>query len=451
MKPIGRTEIVGYGVADAGQALIGTLIGYFQLYYFTDVMLLPARAVAGLYLVTKILDSLSFPLFGLMLDRFNGRYGTFRTWLGALIIPFFVVSTLMFFFVKSWSTSERLVYIYIVVGLYAVVSALLTLVYTGLVSSIGRQASDRARLTTARFICAFGASTATTLLVFPMVKLLGGQQNGGFQVAGLIFAVVSALLLYITYRVTTERVAPGTSIGPGNWHQIGLLFRERMFLAAAVATFGLGLFVAIKSQVTLFFIQYVMARPDITSFMLAGGTVASATGVLLVGLLINKIDRRNLFVGLMLLNSFFIGVIYFLNKSDVALICAAHFLNSLFGGACAPVMFSIYSDIVDYFEETAKLRSPALINSVVILAGRLGGSLGSFLAPLGLFYFRYQPNAVQSPMALNGITIMFTLGPAAFALAAAAVMKSYKLTNGQSEAISLKLAGVDNGALGGTI
>ena len=143
--------LLGYGTADAGQALIGTLIGFYQMYFLTDVLRVPLPYVARLFLLTKILDMLCFPLFGMLVDRLVVRGGTFRRWLAWLILPFLVTSTMLFAFDRTWDTPTRIAYAYATVSVFVIVSALLSVVYTGLVSAIATKASDRARLSTIRF------------------------------------------------------------------------------------------------------------------------------------------------------------------------------------------------------------------------------------------------------------------------------------------------------------
>jgi GPH family glycoside/pentoside/hexuronide:cation symporter len=439
-------ELAGYGVADAGQAMIGTLIGFYQLYFFTDVMRLPLASVAALFLLTKIVDSASYPLFGILVDR-AARAGQTRRWLAWLILPYFVTSILLFTFNPDWDVETRVAYTYCIVSLFVVISALLSVVYAALVSSIASQASDRARLSTMRFVFAFGASTMATFTIKYLVDYFGGNQTGGYYYVALIFSAVAALALYITYASTTERVVaspPGQGEARINMRDIiagmVILFRTRAFLAPIIATVFTGLFVTVKSQTTLYFITHVMRRADISNILLASGTVSCALGVGLVGLVINRIDRYKLFMGLMAGNALFIGLIYFIGLADTTLILICHCLNSLLGGACAPVMFSIYSDVVDHVHHTKGCRSPALINSVAMLSGRLGGSIGMVLTPLGLAWFQYRPDAVQSAAAAHGITLMFTLIPAAFALAAAAAMVLYRITNQQAQDTSHQLA-----------
>lgn len=436
-------QLLGYGIADAGQALIGTLIGFYQLYFFTDVMRLPLASVTGLFLLTKVLDSVSFPLFGLLMDRLAGRTGQFRRWLGWLIVPAFCSSALLFAFDRSWDTHTRTIYAYGVVSLFVLISALISVIYAGLVSSIATLASDRARLSTMRFVCAFGASTVATLSIKYIVDAAGGKDNGGFLYVALVFSLIGALTLYITYATTTERVAAPAQEGAGKsmLEGLGPILRHKLFLAPLIATMFTGIFVAIKSQTTLYYITYVMRRGDIANFMLAAGTISCALGVALVGLLINRIDRQKLFLGLMSGNALFIGAIYFLGAGDTTAIIVCHCLNSLLGGACAPLMFSIYSDVVDHFDKHHGQRAPALINSLAMLGGRLGGSLGMVLAPLGLAYFQYQPDVVQNATSVQGLTLMFTLVPAAFALLSAVAMLAYNITNKQAETTSQRLSG----------
>ena len=431
--PLKSGALLGYGIADAGQALIGTLISFYQMYFFTDVMRLPLHYVVKLFLLTKILDIVCFPVFGILVDRLVARGGTFRRWLAWLILPFFVSSITLFAFDHAWDTPTRVAYTYGVVSVFVMISALLSVVYTGLVTAIATQARDRAKLSTIRFVFAFGAGTVGTFSIKYIVDYFGGKEGGGFYFVTLIFSVVAALALYITYITTTERVRSQNEANGGILEGITLLFQDRAFLAPMLATAFTGLFVTVKSQTTLYFITYVMQRADITNYILTAGTLSSAAGVALVGLFINRIDRKKLFMGLMTLNALFIGVIFFIAHGDTRLVIVCHCLNSLLGGACAPVIFSIYSDVVDHFDHSADYRSPALINSIAMLAGRLGNSLGMVAAPLALAYFQYRPDETQTATAMNGINLMFTAMPACFALLAALIMIAYKITNQQAE------------------
>lgn len=440
IRALNTKHLLGYGIADAGQALIGTLIGFYQLYFLTDVIRLPLGKVAGLFFLTKILDTVTFPFFGLVVDRMGGRTGKLRPWLGWLIVPFLAASSLLFAFDKNWSAETREIYTYIVVSFFVVISGLLSVVYAGLLSSIADLASDRAKLSTIRFAFAFGASTIATFSIQHVVDYFGGKESGGFYYVALIFSLISSIALCITYSTTIERRCDRTVPNVETFSGIWLLFKTKAFVAALIATLFTGIFVTIKSQMTLYFITYVMQRKDIANLMLATGTISCALGVVGIGFFINRIDRQKLFVYLMALNAIFIAAIYFIDKNNTQLIIISHSLNSVLGGACAPVIFSIYSDIVDYLHHSKGYRSPALINSIAMLGGRIGGSLGMILTPLGLAYFNYRPDVAQLPSSLHGIVVMFTIVPAALAGLSAIAMIAYKISNRQAEETSHQLS-----------
>ena len=438
-KPLSHKEVIGYGLGDGGQALIGTLIGFYQLYFFTDVIRLPLPTIATIFLATKLLDSAIFPVFGLLLDKWASGAGGFRRWLAYIILPFFVSSLLLFACDVAWPASAKVAYTYVVVVIFVVVSAMLSVIYSGLMSTIAVHASDRARLSTVRFAFAFGCSTLATLSIKYVVDFFGGAASRGFYYVAALFSLVTALALLVTYLTTTERKTVRKTTEPPALRTLLLPLRAKTFLIPLSATVFTGLFVSIKSQTTLYFIAYVMRREDVSNFILAAGTISCAAGVFFVGSIINKIDRKTLYVSFMCANAVFIGAIFFVDPASVPLVVALHCANSFVGGACTPVIFSIYSDVVDDLEATTGSRLPALVNSLAILGGRLGGSLGTVFIPFTLAMVRYQPGANQGPEALAGISVIFTLVPAALALAAGLVMLLYKITNSQAEATSVRL------------
>ena len=432
-------EVFCYGIGDAGQAIMGTLISFYQLFYFTDVMRLSLPSVAGLFLLTKFIDTISYPVFGFILDRSRGGVGAFLRWRIWLIAPFFGASVLLFTFDHNWNMATRLAYAYIVLSVFVLLSALISVVYSGLISAISLQARDRARLSSVRFIFAFGAGTVATFSVHYLVDAFGGKDGGGFQTVAFIFSMFAAFALYLTGSATRQRSPEGREVPPKTLRATLNIFKYPNFLAPIAASFFTGLFVVFKAQMAIYFISYVMRRDDIMGVMLAGGTLSSAIGVSLTWLVITRINRRILYVVLMLANSFFIFVVFLTKPTDISTIIILHCVNSALGGASAPVIFSIYSDVVDYFDDQLSLRAPAFVNAIAMLAGRIGSSLGMVLTPLCLAFFHYRPNAPQTAESSFGIVLMFTIVPAVLAALSALAMLPYSLTNRSSDDISVRL------------
>lgn len=427
MKKVGTKELLAYGVGDSGQAMMGTLIGFYQLYYFTDIMRLPIPSIAGLFFLTKLIDSACFPVFGLLMDRIPGGVGSFLKWRIFYIVPLFIVSTLLFTYDSTWSEAFRILYAYLVVAAFVIMTALVAVVYTGLVSTISDQSNDRARLSTVRFAFAFGSGTVATFSVQYLVDAFGGKDAGGYQAVAFIFSAFAAISMYLVGSFTRERVSQSNANQPSALLPSLAILRDSQFVAPAAATFFTGLFVAIRGQSTLYYIKYVMRRDDAISLILSSGTISCAIGVLLVGSIINKVDRGIIYATLMGGSAISMVAMFYVNPSNITAVVLLQCISSLLGGACSPVIFSVYSDVVDYLEDKHTIRAPALVNSMSMLSGRIGGSIGMVLTPLGLAISQYHPGTRQSDTTVFGLTLMFTLVPALLAVFSALIMLTYKL------------------------
>lgn len=214
------------------------------------------------------------------------------------------------------------------------------------------------------------------------------------------------------------------------------LFKSHAFWIVIAASVFIGIFVHIKSNLAVYYLKYVVRSPNVDKYFMAGGTICCLLGVCLVAFFIGKFDKKKIFLFLMSGNAIFIAGIYWVDPNNIALLFAFHFLNSALGGACAPVFFAIYADIVDYFELKTGSRSAGLINGLGLFAGNLGAAIGGFIAPMGLAWIGYVANAQQSETTIQGLRWLFAIAPAIFAGGAAFIMILYPLTRVAMNSIS---------------
>lgn len=72
---------VSYGIDALGKDFAVSIIYLFLLVYYTDVVGLPAAFAGTLLLVTRIIDALTDPMVGMIVDNTRSRFGKFRSWI----------------------------------------------------------------------------------------------------------------------------------------------------------------------------------------------------------------------------------------------------------------------------------------------------------------------------------------------------------------------------------
>ena len=123
--------------------------------------------------------------------------------------------------------------------------------------------------------------------------------------------------------------------------------------------------------------------------------------------------KRNALILFTLLNSLTVIVFFFIPSHAYWTMFAVNLLGSLLAGPTPALVWALYTDVADYgewkFGQTGLVMSAAMFAQVGLTIG--GAASGWMLAAFG-----YQPNEEQTPGALMGICVMYSIIPGALAL-----------------------------------
>ena len=125
------SQRLGYGVGDFGINLFFISGLTYLSYFYTDVYGLPAKTAAHLLLVARLVDAVTDPLMGLIMDRTRTRWGNMRPYIlfGAPPMGLLLVLT---FTVPSFGDTGKLVYAYVTYILFGIAYTVITVSYTHL-------------------------------------------------------------------------------------------------------------------------------------------------------------------------------------------------------------------------------------------------------------------------------------------------------------------------------
>jgi GPH family glycoside/pentoside/hexuronide:cation symporter len=99
----------------------------------------------------------------------------------------------------------------------------------------------------------------------------------------------------------------------------------------------------------------------------------------------------------------------------------------------------MYADTADYGEWKSGRRTTGLVFSALQFAQKLGLAVGAGLSGFILSLFGFIANEAQSDLSMTGIRLMFSIFPAALALAGVVAVIFYPLRDSEIKEIEAEL------------
>lgn len=445
--PLKFTEKFGYGLGDAASNFFFQVFNLFLLYYYTDVYGLAPAAVGTMFLVTKVVDAVSDPVMGIIADRTHSRWGKFRPYLLWAAIPYGLFGYAMFA-APQFSDTGKLVYAYVSYTMMMLAYTAINVPYSALMGVISPSSFERTKVASYRFACAFAAGWLIATFVTPLKNLLGGgDEELGFRLTMMIFAVISVLLFWICFATTKERVHPeepssdiradfAALLGNGPW--------IALFFSAIFALMN----VPMRAGATLYYFKYYVGDDgtplflifDKTAVFLSLQTFALLAGILVTQAMVKRFDKRRLMIGLTLSNAVAMAIFFVIPPDQYWTMLAVTCAGSFVIGPTLAVVWSMYADCADYGEWKTGRRTTGLIFSASQFAQKLGLAVGAGLSGFVLSSFGFVANQDQTESAMIGIRLMFSVFPAVLAALSAMAILFYGLSSEKVAQIERELA-----------
>lgn len=442
-------EYIGYALGDTASNFFFQTFNIFLTYYYIDVWGIPATALLWLIPLVRAFGAFDDVVMGLIADRTNTRWGKFRPYLLFGALPYGVCGYLMFLG-PDFGPTGKIIYAAVTYALMMVAYTVINVPYSAMLGVISPSPRTRTVASTCRFIGAFGAAFLISLFVRPLVKHLGAEsETRGFQLTMAIFAVVSVVLILITFATTKERVTPPPQQKTNAREELGELFKNWPWVVLLITSIFSNAFSALRSGSTIFYFKYVQGYGssavfwtlDRTTLFLASGALGLVLGTMCLGPIARKVDKKYYAAALSLVTGLSFLAFFFLPKGQFGLMIALNMVAQFCAGPTSALTWALYADVADYGEFKYGRRSTGLIYSASLFSIKAGILIGGFLVPLFLAQFGYVKGAVtQTVHALLGITLAFSIGPALFALLKAVALMVYPLNQKRVDEIEQTLA-----------
>lgn len=435
----GRPEMSGklrtgtklaYGVGDLGANLVLQAIGFYLMYYLTDVALLSA-SLAGLMLtLVRLVDAFTDPFIGYLSDRTRTKWGRRRPYILFGAFPVGVFFFLLFAGPVAHGQAGLFIQYLLLYTLYFLSFSVVNIPYSALTPDMTQDFDERTNLTGFRMASAVVGTLIAAGATRILVDLFGNERLGFATVAaayGLIFILVNL----IVFAGARER----PNLAPVNAERVPVLqlyrrvFANSPFVLVAVAYVLGTIGTTIISASLAYYFKYYVGREALLSpiFLVLLLTAMAAIPLwTVVSKRIGKKPAYNTGMGILALAMI---LFFFLSPGQVGLMFAVAALAGLGLSTFYVLPWAMVPDTIEYNELRTGARNEGIFYGVWSFGTKLAGALAGSMLGLGLSLARYVPNvAEQTPGALLGIRAITCLAPLALIVAGIIVLGFYPIT-----------------------
>ena len=423
-------ERFAYGCGDFGCNIIYTAMSAFLLFYYTDYAGVSAMAVGTIMMISRVFDGISDIIMGVIVDRTHSRFGKARPWILRMCIPFAISGGLMFSVPASWSSTPKLVYVFITYNLVStVIYTAINVPYSALMT---QDPYERSVLSIFRNLLATAGTLTINTFTLPLVEYFGNNASAWTKTF-VAFGFVSIAAFLCTFFGTKERVRANET-GEQKVEEnvpfvtgIKALFQNKYWIMMTGMLALFFLMYSVNGGATVYYAKDILGDKNLVSTINGIFNIVQILGMFFIAMLVKKFGKRNVFSLGLILDIIGMLVLNF-SGGSMPIIVVSSVIRGI-GNACGgATMWAMVSDTIDYGEWKTGYRTEGLVNSACSFGYKIGNGIGSALLGVILEVGGYVGNAAaQTASALTSIKICFVWIPIAVYVCGLIIMKFYHL------------------------
>jgi GPH family glycoside/pentoside/hexuronide:cation symporter len=399
----------GFGIGDLGGNLFFTTIGFYLLYYLTDIVELSAALAGTVLMIGKIWDAVTDPITGYVSDRTRSRWGRRRPYMFVgSIIAFFTMGMM---FTKPTMQSQLPLFFYLTV-LYCLLNTAYTLVnipYAALLPELTDDYNQRTILTGYRMSFAVVGTFVGAGAVMPLVGMFSDASRG-WSIMGYFMGAVMLLTTLVTIWAVREPEHPEPQPETGFIKTYIEALGNRVFLTALIPW---SLFIMGTSMVQgalVYYFAYIFGNEGLFQIALVFLLTFSLAFIPLWVKISEKIGKRTCYMmGMGIMGA---GVMVFSLLGETIGPIASIVVMALAGIGLSTHYVMPHAILPDVVEHDAvhhgNVRREGVFSSLWTFSSKIGQALALALNGWILALFAYTPN---EPSALSAIGIKLLCGP----------------------------------------
>ena len=434
-----------FGIGAVGKDMVYALSASYVMYYYQDVLGLPATFVGLILMIARVFDAFNDPFMGVLVAKTRTRWGRFRPW----ILSGTVLNAVVLYALFAAPVLEG--------------ADMMDIPYWSMIPAVTRTPADRENLSVVGRTCAGVGSALIAMFTMLLVGALGGDsERAGFRWVALLVAVIFVVAEAICCASVKE-----TGSAEIKTATVGEMFKalfsndQALVVVGSIVLINSALY--LTSNFIIYFFKYDFGgtgwKASYTLFSTIGGAAQILGMMVLYPVLRKKLSNTAVFtvsLGLALGGYAVLLLLCLAGFSgSLALLCVPGVVVFACNGMLSVLTTLFLSNSVDYGQLKTGRREESVIFSMQTFVVKAASGVAVFLTGIGLDLIGLAGNAeetgpiaAQSAGTLLGLRLMMTVLPMAV-LAAALVLfrRRFTLTDDRAAEISAALhrEGTQNG------
>lgn len=405
-EKIGIGEKICYLMANIGNIPLMTLLSTFFLIFYTDVVGLNAAALATLFLISKVVDGISDPLMGFILDKFPvTRLGKFRPML-ILGTAICVVNYILLWFGAVWSPVGKYAIVYVTYLLLGWTFDIMDISLNSLLPVMTTDNKQRNQLSLIKAVGYMGGATGLSI-IGPIIVASGTLESYYLLIFGamavtLVFSIAGAM--GVKERVTFD----GTEEEKYKFKE---LF-QFLFSRPVIVTFMASLLYFIGYQgasgANTYYFTYIMGDLALMGGVTGVGMFGMVPGMIIAPLLANRIGKKKVFAAGIFICALGPAIRLFAPTS-LMMAYVGTVIASLGSGFVMPLTYGVQADNTLYVQYTTGKHAEAAIASLSSFITKIGQGIAGALPGYVLAACGYINGAASQSSTVHGGIIFCVL------------------------------------------
>lgn len=425
-----------YAMGGVGFSMTNMIVLTYLTFFCTDIFGISSLTVAGLMLVTKVIDAVTDPIMGFIADQTRSKSGRYRPHLiyGSPILGILIY---LLFSAPELSAGMKIVFIYIVYIAYSLAFTVVGIPFTSLVPVLAKDSTERTMVVSWKNVMIQVGRLFITSFALPIVEAFGGGAAGWGRFGALVGIIITlcfwcvawGLKPYDTIDLAIEK--PKVNL----WKEMHLITKNKPLLMLMLA-FGTDMIAnSTLLAVNMYYFKYVLNRVDLVPVTSIALTVTGVLANLAIPYLTGKAGKKRLYWWGSLLSILPLAVLMIKPIVPSSALIVLITLFGLISTVPSALAWAMLPDCVDYAEYITGVNGNGVVSSTFSFMNKFCGAIGSFLASYLLGIFGFEANQKQTKTVLFVIVFLRFGVPILGYIASLASMHFYELTDERNREI----------------